>query len=710
MKEEFGMSQRSHTNAPASEVSSRRRLSRSRSAGTSLIVALMLILFCFAIAAGQTPTPTPIPPPCVSKPLVQPPDITPTDARIKSALVIRMKTWNWLVKDKTAGTPVPVAGTRPTLDVPPICSYRTQQKDKDNKPVVDKDGNPVLVTLTAQVFTTKLRTYGYPKDPAKWDDPVYLSKDENINWVIPGPTFHLKPGQGMDLSLYNALDPKGARLHNCDDPGAAPRNFDAYPNCFHGNNVTNMHFHGLRVSPRPPQDNIFLELYPAKDPNNPPKICVKDGNEADGCYQTSLDPIPDIQAIGTHWYHPHKHGATALQVMNGMVGALLVEGPYDRELNDAIGKVTKQPDVEPEQKLLVIQQLRSEVNFLNKVPGGFGGQFWVNGQRQPVIQMRPGEIQRWRFVGAIQQLGGFQALQFNTTKMRSRQIAQDGVPFHPKNYAKQPLNLISPNTVMDLSLLRNDGKNPFPPFPGGATAEQIEENAVYTIAPGTRVDLLVVAPKDKGIYVLDYTPVGQISPIPASVRDPQVLADVDANNLLLVEVTDNKTGGAICKDVDDCLQNITLPNLPDYLRDIDPEPQKKDKLTFQMNPGPPNTVNDAGSKVFIDNRLFNPGFIDHRVSLRQPEQWVVANTSGIPHPFHIHVNPFQLTKVMDKNLEAPWVWFDVFPIPIQKSGSTTIGSITIRQRFIGFTGKFVLHCHILGHEDRGMMQNVLVVP
>lgn len=705
MKEEIGTSQTSSLTAPEKVAESRPGLTRRQSMSMSVMVALLLIPSCFIIAAGQT-APVVVPP-CTSKPLEQPADLMPTGTRLSSALVIRMKTWYWLVQDKTAATPVPVAGARPSATAPPICSYPAQQKDKDGNVVKDKSGNPIIVPTNAQVYTTALRTYGYPKDPAKWNDPAYLSKDENINWSIPGPTFHLRPGVALDLTLYNALDPAGARDHNCDNLGQAPQNYDAYPNCFHGDNVTNMHFHGLRVSPAAPQDNVFLELYPAKDPKTP-ATCVKNGNEADGCYQSRLDAIQDIQPIGTHWYHPHKHGGTALQVMNGLAGAILIEGYFDADLNASIAKQTTQPST-PEQRVLVVQQLRATVNFLNKQPGGFGGQFWVDGQRQPTIRMKPGEIQRWRFIGATQQLGAFQALQFNGTQMRSRQIAQDGVPFDPLNYNKQPLNLVKSDAILDLSLLRADSNPVFQRLPADATPAQIESNAVYVLAPGSRVDLLVVAPMQKGVYDLKYIGVANLSPIPTNVRNAQLAAAPDVNTLLRVEVTDQKEGGAICKDVGSCLQGVTLPKLPNFLRDIDPEPKKKDTVAFIMNPSAPNTVNDAGSKVFINNRLFNPGFIDHRVSLRSPEQWQITNSSPIPHPFHIHVNPFQLTQVMNKTLPQPWVWFDVFAIPIQKD-STGLGSITIRQRFIGFTGKFVLHCHILGHEDRGMMQNVLAVP
>jgi FtsP/CotA-like multicopper oxidase with cupredoxin domain len=96
------------------------------------------------------------------------------------------------------------------------------------------------------------------------------------------------------------------------------------------------------------------------------------------------------------------------------------------------------------------------------------------------------------------------------------------------------------------------------------------------------------------------------------------------------------------------------------------------------------------------------------------EEWTVINeTPQVAHPFHIHVNPFQIIEVFDPNtmttplkLNPPFVWWDTFPIPNAKDG--TAGYFKMRSRFVDFTGGFVHHCHILEHEDRGMMQLVRV--
>ena len=98
------------------------------------------------------------------------------------------------------------------------------------------------------------------------------------------------------------------------------------------------------------------------------------------------------------------------------------------------------------------------------------------------------------------------------------------------------------------------------------------------------------------------------------------------------------------------------------------------------------------------------------------EAWTLQNTSGQPHPFHIHVNPFQLAVAADKNIQLMdptgpnqpdnWIWWDTIAIPAQSG--TTPGQLVMWTRFWDYPGRYVIHCHILVHEDLGMMANVHV--
>jgi FtsP/CotA-like multicopper oxidase with cupredoxin domain len=140
------------------------------------------------------------------------------------------------------------------------------------------------------------------------------------------------------------------------------------------------------------------------------------------------------------------------------------------------------------------------------------------------------------------------------------------------------------------------------------------------------------------------------------------------------------------------------PPLPSFLADIQPSEivKRPPPMVFSMTGQP-----GQGPSFFINNKQFDPSCADLTMQLGTAEEWVVANSSKPNHPFHIHTNPFQIVKVGTQDLPRPWVWWDTFALPSVSNG--TNGSITIRHRFMDFTGEYVLHCHFLGHEDRGMM-------
>lgn len=93
---------------------------------------------------------------------------------------------------------------------------------------------------------------------------------------------------------------------------------------------------------------------------------------------------------------------------------------------------------------------------------------------------------------------------------------------------------------------------------------------------------------------------------------------------------------------------------------------------------------------------FDPDRIDQVISVGSVEEWTLTNLSAEPHPFHIHVNPFQVVAVGGQRLANPY-WADTITLP-------PLTTVTIRSRFRRYTGKTVLHCHNIGHEDLGMMQ------
>ncbi|MGE0059803.1 MAG: multicopper oxidase domain-containing protein, partial [Dehalococcoidia bacterium] len=102
-----------------------------------------------------------------------------------------------------------------------------------------------------------------------------------------------------------------------------------------------------------------------------------------------------------------------------------------------------------------------------------------------------------------------------------------------------------------------------------------------------------------------------------------------------------------------------------------------------------------GMNFLIDGRAFSPDRVDIRVPAGSVEEWTIRNASTMDHPFHLHVWPFQVTA-QNREGPVPPGWKDVVNVPAG-------GWVRLRIPFDGLTGKTVYHCHILDHEDLGMM-------
>jgi FtsP/CotA-like multicopper oxidase with cupredoxin domain len=359
------------------------------------------------------------------------------------------------------------------------------------------------------------------------------------------------------------------------------------------------------------------------------------------------------QAPGTHWYHSHKHGSTALNLANGMAGALIIEGDYDDKLEKFYTK----------QRVLVLQQFGAVLGMLRA--GGATQQSYlvsVNGQYTPVISMNPNEMQFWRIVNACYQM----PVPLDAPKgIKWVQTAQDGVQFDRKNYDPSDTNA-------EFSVPAKS-KAPF-----------------GSLAPGNRIDLLVQAPKDPGKFKVTF-----------------------GGTLLFTVDVSQDSGVPIPKPMPFPTPD-EFPEMPKFLADLSFQDVKvRRDLHFSTEPTPyPPRPFPIPSRQLIDGEQFS-GNIDQAILLGGTEEWTLFNdnATGAPHPFHIHINPFQVVEIKDPKqnggapvrLPRPWIWWDNFAIPPG-------GYVKILSKFVDYTGLSVLHCHFLEHEDRGMMQLIEVVP
>ena len=101
----------------------------------------------------------------------------------------------------------------------------------------------------------------------------------------------------------------------------------------------------------------------------------------------------------------------------------------------------------------------------------------------------------------------------------------------------------------------------------------------------------------------------------------------------------------------------------------------------------------GGMNFSINGRTFNPNRVDTRVRLGSVEEWEFVNATMMDHPMHVHTNPFQVVGSDGLPVRA---WKDV---ALVRANSR----VRVRTAFREFTGKAMYHCHILDHEDLGMM-------
>ncbi|QJP14482.1 multicopper oxidase domain-containing protein [Starkeya sp. ORNL1] len=211
---------------------------------------------------------------------------------------------------------------------------------------------------------------------------------------------------------------------------------------------------------------------------------------------------------------------------------------------------------------------------------------------------------------------------------------------------------------------------------GQVCTDQADRKDAMLIAPGQRIDVLVKA-GEPGTYDFKALPYNQGYPSPFG---------------LIARV---KVAGAPLP--------MKLPErlAPPPLASIrDEEITNRRQLTFSaIVPENEAAAHWREFKFLVDGRSFDMNRVDQRVKLGAVEEWTIVNLHFHDHIFHIHVNPFELVKVNGEYV--PPVWLDTVVLPRN-------GSITFRSRFLDYPGKFVLHCHMMNHEELGMMQVVEV--
>ena len=133
-----------------------------------------------------------------------------------------------------------------------------------------------------------------------------------------------------------------------------------------------------------------------------------------------------------------------------------------------------------------------------------------------------------------------------------------------------------------------------------------------------------------------------------------------------------------------------LPNSrqPRDLRSVRVDNRRTISFTMGMGMG--------GMSFGFDDREFDHSRVDQQLNLGTVEEWTIANATPMDHPFHLHVWPMQLVEAPYMNPNGGPDWRDVVIVP---AGA----QVRVRVPIADFGGRTVYHCHILDHEDQGMM-------
>ena len=489
------------------------------------------------------------------------------------------------------------------------------------------------------------------------------------------PTLRAKPGDLVIIRLKNDLiNPHpGASM-----PGHAPmkmgEKYGEKP-CSPGTTMTatstNLHFHGLTIPPTCHQDDVLTTSIPAGA--RPFEYKFR---------------IPENEPPGLYWYHPHIHGFAETEVLGGASGALIVEGI--ERADSALAGLPEQvlvirdrdllhPMSPPDKSEPVIPKMFFDHDGDAANTGtGFGKpakDLSINFVPVPypsyqpaIIQMKPGERQLWRVLNAS-------AITYLNLEVLFRRVPQ-------------PLGLVALDGV---PLNLNEGPRDF-----------VDWQSHLGIPPGARVEFIVKGPPqgEAGLLVTKTVDTG-----PGGENDPN-------RTIAMIEVS--PTAPEPPSILSASPKPLPRPTLP-WLGSVKPVRTRmlyfSEKLSDPNNPASATefyiTVDGQKPKPFDPNSGI-PNIIAKQGTV---EDWIIENRSNELHAFHIHQLHFLLLDYMGRPINEPFLR-DTVNVPYYNGRSFEYPSVRLRMDFRdpNIVGTFVYHCHLLEHEDRGMMGTIRVEP
>ncbi|HUK02954.1 MAG TPA: multicopper oxidase domain-containing protein [Steroidobacteraceae bacterium] len=498
------------------------------------------------------------------------------------------------------------------------------------------------------------------------------------------PTLRVRPGDELVLHLKNALTELDAgsnpRPQTHEHSHAHPPVSASADPCTSGimsATSANLHFHGMTVPSVCHQDEV---LRTSIQPTDPP-------------FEYRFR-IPADEPPGLYWYHPHIHGFSSRQVQGGASGALVVEG-LERANPDVAGlpervlvirdQDLENPDAPPSAAEPATQVLLDRDGDAANTGTGAGKpakDLTVNfvpvpypDYPRPTIHLKPGERQLWRVLNAS-----------SVTYLDLAVLYQRGAAFRP-----QWIGVVAVDGVP----VNGERK------PGHST--QWRNSMV--VPPGGRLEFILIGPPDgvPGMLVTRWVNTGE-----GGENDPNralvsIVAAADAPEPPLAIAAASAATAAPVPSGDSWLGHTT--------------PVRVRKLYFSedaVDPAHPN--NPQHFYLTVDGQTpaaFNPSQTQPNIIAKQGEveDWIIENRSTEVHAFHIHQIHFQVVDWLGVAVNEPFLR-DTVAIPFYNPAMKSYPSVRLRMDFRdpNSVGTFVYHCHLLDHEDGGMMGLIRVDP
>src|SRR6266481_1754113 len=421
------------------------------------------------------------------------------------------------------------------------------------------------------------------------------------------PTLRLSPGDQLKITYINDLPTKAKE--SC-----------AITPCM---DMTNLHFHGLTVSPDAPQDDVL-------------DMMAMPGQSLRYTVQIPRDHPP-----GLYWYHTHPHGESYRQVLDGMSGALVIEGiesyfPPLVGLPERVLVVRGRSIVSDPQSA----DLKHRVELSSYICGAESETpeevFTVNGSVRPQIEIAPGERQFWRLV--------------NASADRYLDLQLEGQPFEIVAMDGMPIALHDPNH-----------------------RTRIADHVL--LPPAGRLEAIVTGPSAGTLnrlisHCVDTGPDGDPNPA-------MVLADIVPRSA-------------------DATSKISESPLKPVLKTPDFAAEEKAPPQFTV------TFTEHRKGFYINGQKFTPSAAPMtRAKVGTFQHWRIVNATRELHPMHIHQVHFLAYAENGRAVAEP-MWLDTVNVP---NG----GSVDVIMDFTDpvIRGMSVFHCHLLNHEDKGMMAKIL---